>query len=78
MSVPRGALTAKDREWHRQRAVRHLVKAAAAMNEGTTPDSLALALLSTGVALLSIASLDQSEAAHDRVHAFLATQGARA
>ena len=66
-------LGARERDKLHGRAVRSLVRAAAALDT-YEPDGLALALYSTGVALYSIAQLDTDERAKDKVLAALKAQ----
>jgi hypothetical protein len=66
-------LGARERDRLHSQAVRSLVRAAAALDT-YEPDGLALALYSTGVAMLRIAQLDTDERAKDKVLAILGTR----
>lgn len=58
----------RDRDWLRSQSTRHLIRAAAGVDEG----NLTFALLEAGMAVLRIAQLDEDASARDRLLEFLA------
>jgi hypothetical protein len=68
MKVPKGhvrVLGARDRERHHEAAVSALLRAAAAINDSHSRESLALALVEAGRGILHVAYLDTDEGGHD-------------